>query len=381
VTTTTAPANADAPSITTSLPGADDWRTPLVEPSPSPALARLFRRHTGLVPPIVSYVAPHAWGYRPFLFLMNPSLQAIDERLCSQICFVVARDNACRFCYGSFRAFLRVAGYSDATLDQLERDLHLGASSRADQSALHFAVELSQGRFGEGTTVATLREQGYGDQAIREIAGIAALATLINRVATMLAVPLNEDAEAITSGWYFDILRPVLQLLLRGWQHVRAPAMPPLTRDEVDEPFAFWTRRLTGTSVGRLLHDLSTQWSREDSALPLRTKLLILAVIARGLHCDDLEDWASTLLVTHCGATEAEVETIVEHLRGGGVSDREATLLRLARASIRYEAAQIQTTAREHTQALSRSETIDAVATIGLSNALARLQALAPLSD
>jgi alkylhydroperoxidase family enzyme len=373
------PSDADAPSITTPLPGAADWRTPLVEPAPSPSLERLFRRRTGLVPPLVPYVAPHAWGYRPFLFLMNPTLQAIDEQLCSQICFVVARANACRFCYGSFRTFLQVAGYSDATLDRLEHDLHLGADAQADPGALHFAVELSQGRFGEGTTVATLREQGYEDRAIREIAGIAVLAALINRVATMLAVPLNEDVEALTSEWYFGALRPVLRLLLKGWQRTRPPVAPPLARGDADGPLAPWTRRLAGTNVGHLLHALSTRWVREDSALPLRTKLLVLAVVARGLHCEELERRAARLLVARCGVDRPDVDDTVAHLRGDAIGDREVAILHLARDSIRYEASAIQATARERTRALSRSATIDAVATVGLCNALARLRALAPL--
>lgn len=371
---------SDGPSITTTLPSADDWRTPLVEPVPSPSLERLFRYRTGLVPTIVPYLAPHAWGYRPFLFLMNPTLQAIDERLSAQICFVVARDNACRFCYGSFRTFLRVAGYSDAALDQLEQELHLDNSNRAHRSALHFAVEISQGRFGEGTTAATLREQGYGDTAIREIAGIAVTSAFINRLATMLAAPLSGDAEALTDAWYFDVVRPVLRLLLNGWQRTRPPLAPPLRRDDVNGPFAPWTERLAGTNVGHHVHNVVTQWTQDESALPLRTKLLVLAVVARGLHCGALETRAIDLLVGRCELVRREVESAVRHLRGTVLSDRDTVLLRLARESIRYEAGRIQATVRERTQPLSRAETIDAVATLGLSNALARLRALAPLN-
>ena len=374
-----APPISNGPSITTTLPRTDDWRTPLVESVPSPSLERLFRYRTGLVPSIVPYLAPHAWGYRPFLFLMNPALQAIDERLASQICFVVARDNACRFCYGSFRTFLRVAGYSDAALDQLEQELHLDDRDGAHRSALHFAVEISQGRFGQGTTAAMLREQGYGDTALREIAGVAVMATLINRLATMLAAPLNEDAEALTGKWYFDVVRPVLRILLDGWQRTRPPLVSPLRRDDVDGPFAPWTKRLAGTNVGHHVHEIVNQWRRDESALSLRAKLLILAVVARGLHCGELETRATDLLVGRCGMARRDVESAVSNLRGTAVDDRDAALLRLARESIRYEAGRIQTTVRERTQSLSRAETIDAVATLGLTNALARLRALAPL--
>jgi hypothetical protein len=213
------------------------------------------------------------------------------------------------------------------------------------------------------------------------VAGIAILATLINRVATMLAIPLNEDAESFTRQWFFDFLQPVLRVLLRGWQRVGAPSAPPLDAGAVAGPFAPWSGQLRGTCVGRVVHDVTTQWVGEESALSLRTKLFVLAVVARGLGARALEERAASLLAERCGVSEQDFEAAVTHLRGDALSDRGAALLRLARESIRYEAGRVQTTVREHTRDLSRMETIDAVATLGLSNALARLRALAPLDD
>lgn len=222
-----APASNEV-SITSPLPRAEDWREPVVRPHPSPALERLFRRRTGLAPAVVPYLAPYAWAYRPFLFLMNPDLKALDPSLCSQICFVVARDNACRFCYGSFRSFLRVSGYSAAELDRLEGALHLNDADSAERRALEFAIRVSQGRLQADPSVAPLQQAGYGPTAFREIGGIAVTATLINRVATMLAIPLNEAAESLTSQWHFDVLQPVVQAFLKGWQRYATLSAPPL---------------------------------------------------------------------------------------------------------------------------------------------------------
>lgn len=378
---TPAPADSESEevSITSTLPRAEDWREPVVRPQSSPALERLFRRRTGLAPAVVPYLAPHAWAYRPFLFLMNPDLEALDASLCSQICFVVARDNACRFCYGSFRSFLRVSGYSEAELDRLEGELHLNEADSAERRALEFAIRVSQGRLQDEPSVAPLQQAGYGPTAIREIAGIAVTATLINRVATMLAIPLNEAAESLTSQWYFDVLQPVVQALLKGWQRYATPSAQPLQADAVEGPLGPWIRRLRGTCVGNVIHDCARRWLRHDSALPLRTKLFALAVVARGLDAPALEDRAAALLDEHCDVPGPAVASVVDHLRGEAVDDRTAGILRLARKSIRYEAGRIQPTVREHTRELSRTETIDAVATLGLSNALARLRALAPL--
>jgi len=373
--------NSESVAITSSLPSVDDWRDPVVRPRSSPVLERLFRRRTGLVPAVVPYLAPHPWAYRPFLFLMNPTFQALDERLSSQICFVVARDNACRFCYGRFRSFLRVAGYSAAELNRLENELHLRGASRADEVALRFAVELSQGRLDRGTTLADLREVGYGPTAIREIGGVAATATLINRMATMLSIPINEDVETLTQEWFFAFVRPFVRALLKGWQSVGAPATSPLGEPDGTGPFTSWTGRLQTTRVGAILDDVLQQWSRGEGALSLRLRLFLLAVVARGLHCDALEARATDLLRERCGESADRIAAVVDHLRGDIVTDRETALLELARDSIRYEAGRIQARVLDCTQDLSRAETIDAVATLGLSNALARLRALAPLDE
>jgi len=379
MTTASSASDPDDVSITSTLPSADDWRRVIVEPHESPALEQLFRRRTGLAPVVVPYVAPHSWAYRPFLFLMNPELEEIGGQLCSQICFVVARDNACRFCYGSFRSFLRVAGYSEAELDRLEGELFLNEENSAERKALEFAVELSRGRLQQGAAVASLREAGYGKTGVREIAGIAVASTLMNRVATMLAIPLNKDAETLTSQWYFDLLQPVMRGLLRGWQYFATPDAPPLRAEAVEGPFAPWIRRLRGTCVGHVVHDIVNQWIKNESALPLRTKLFILGVVARGLHAEALEERTEMLVAECCDVSSADFEAVVDHLRGSVVTNREERLLRLARESIRYDAGRIQATARDHMQGLSRAETIDAVATLGLSNALARLRALASL--
>jgi AhpD family alkylhydroperoxidase len=328
----------------------------------------------------VPYLCPHPWVYRSFLFLMGPELRRLDRSVCSEICFVVARDNTCRFCYGSFRASLRVAGYSESELDRIERALHEEHARRSADEVLQFAVQVSQGRLDE-TALGGLSAAGHGPTAIREAAGISVLAGLVNRVGTMLAVPLNTDLERMTTQWYFDLVQPVVQRLLSGWQRLRAPSEPPLRAEAVDGPLAPWLSHLRGTCVGHVLHEMTVRWLTQDSALPLRTKLLVLAVVARGLGDERLEERAEMLLAERCAVSTEAFEAAVSHRRGDAVRSLDEALLPLARASIRYEAGQVQRTVRDCAADLSRAETIDAVATFGLTNALARLHVLAPLDD
>lgn len=102
----------------------------------------------------------------------------------------------------------------------------------------------------------------------------------------------------------------------------------------------------------------------------------MLAVIAQGLSRSALADHARSRLLEEQGLSAETVDSAVKHLRGDELQRQEQALLPLARASIRYEPSHIQQSVQEHVQSLSRTETIAGIATIGLSNALARLDGL-----
>jgi len=355
---------------------------PLVEPRSSEALSYKFWRRTGVRPEALPYVAPHPWLYRPFLFLLDPTLQSIDTEVMSAICFLVARDNACRFCFGNFWASLRMAGYSEADLDRLEGEMYLRDRSPAEQEALRTAVQVSRGPLQghDQAPVALLVEEGLAPRTIREVVGAAALGTMVNRVSTMLGTPAERQMEEMTSSWYFDLIQPVVGPLLRGWQSLSTDT-PPLHPNQVRGPLARWTGTLEGTSLGTVVQSLTDQWYHHTFALPLRTKLLTLAVVAKGLHCDELEATARVLLRERTSLSEEHIRRAVNHLGGEQTSASEAHLLQLARASIRFESTHIRRAARRFTRTLSRDETIDAVASIGLANALGRLRVLFQLDD
>ncbi len=377
--TNSSPSDIEEIAEPQAMPDATDWREAVVEPKSSPVLERLFLRRAGVAPRILPYIAPHSWAYRPLLYLVNPNLQALDTDLCRRICFVVARDNACRYCYGSLQTFLRVAGYSESELHRLEQDLYLGGGQSTNRDALQFAVRLSRGRARHEPTIRSLEAAGHSTTAIREIAGNAVLVTITNRLATMLAVPLDDDLESVTASWYFDLLQPIADTLLSGWQRLRSFPAHPLHTDDIDGPFAPWVARLAGTCAGRVLHDVVERWWGEDSALPRRTKLLILAVVAHGLSRRALTARVGELLAEQYDVSETEFKATVEHLRGETLQEQEEALLPLARESIRYEVGHIQQTIRQHVEGLSRAEVVDGVATLGLSNALARLDTLGTL--
>ncbi len=359
-------------------PTEEEWGRPLVEPRSAPDIETQFRRRVGMVSGAVPYVTPHPWLYRPFLFLSDPALAHIDEDYASALSFIIARDNSCRFCYSTFRTLLRLSNFSPQDLDDLESHFSAQGFSRGEEWGLRLAVRLSRCR-GVSEAFDRLRACGYADRAIREMAGISVLNLAANRIGTMLSIPVS-TFEGMADEWYLRPWRRLARPLLRFTKHWTNGAAP--VADEGGTGFlGAWTGTLRGTTVGRVLQRIAKQWLSSTQSLTVETKLLMLGVVARGVGADRLEEHLQTRLQEQHGFSTDAVHAALDHLGGAAVSDQVESLLRLARASIRYDFGPIKRVAWECTKGFDRSGTLEAIATVSLANALARLETLHRLDE
>lgn len=359
-------------------PTEDEWGSPLVEPRSAPDIEKAFRRRVGMVSGAVHYVTPHPWLHRPFLFLSDPRLAHIDEDFASALSFIIARDNSCRFCYSTFRTLLRLSNFSPDDLEDLETHFSAQGFSRREEWGLRLAVRLSRCK-GVAEAVERLRALGDSDLAIREMAGVSVLNLAANRIGTMLSIPVS-TFEEMADRWYLrpwrTLARPLLRLS-RTWTNGQRGSPDATT----DGPLAKWTGALHGTAVGGLLRTFTDQWLDEDRPLSVQTKLLMLGVVARGVGAEGLEHHLETGLTEQHGLSTDAIEAALDHLGGAAVSDPVESLLQLARASIRYDFGPIKRVAWECTQGLDREQTLEAIASVSLANALARLETLPPLDE
>jgi alkylhydroperoxidase family enzyme len=360
-------------------PTEEEWGTPLVEPGSAPEVEQAFRRRMGMVSGAVPYVVPHPWLYRPFLFLADPALTDLDAGLAAAISFIVARDNSCRFCYSTFRTQLRLSNYSPDDLRKLETHFSAQGFSDREEWGLRLAVRLSRcDRV--APALDALRERGVRTTAIREIAGIAMLNLIANRVGTTLSIPVS-TFEGMADEWYLRPWRTLATPLLRLTRQWTANGWHPLPPDASAGLLAPWLRGLRGTPVGTVLTHFTDQWLAADRPLSVRTKLLMLAVVARGTAAADLEAHLKAHLDDEHDVGPDAFEAAVDHLGGAAVDDEVEPLLRFARASIRYDFGPIKRIAHDCTRGRDRAATLEAVASISLANALARLELLRPLDD
>lgn len=359
-------------------PTEEEWGTPLVEPRSAPEVEGQFRRRVGMVSGAVPYVAPHPWLYRPFLFLADPELRHIRTDYAAALSFIIARDNSCRFCYSAFRTLLRLMYFSADDLDNLETHFAAQDFSRREEWGLRFAVRLSRCA-DVPRAIDRLRDLGTAPPAIREMAGVSVLSLASNRIGTMLSIPVN-TFEEMADRWYLRPWRRVAMPLLRltnAWRN----GHDVLHENEADGPLAPWVGQLRGTPVGAVVQDLVDEWLDERRPLSVQTKLLMLAVVARGVAADALLAHLRTRLVEEGDLSSDAFEKAINHLGGAALDDRVEPLLQLARSSIRYDFGPIKRVAKDCTQDLDRSGTLEAIASVSLANAVARLETLRPLGD
>lgn len=359
-------------------PTEEEWGTPLVEPTSAPDLEREFRRRIGMVSGAVPYVDPHPWLYRPFLFLSDPMLTTIDSDFAASISFIIARDNSCRFCYSTFRTLLRLSNFSPRDLQNLETTFSTQGFGEGEEWGLRLAVRLSRCEK-VPSALKELRERTYSKRAIREIAGVSVLNLAANRIGTTLSIPVSAFEE-LGDRWYLGLWRTLVLPLLR-LVRVGTNDVAPLASEGTAGPLAPWINTLRGTPVGEVIRDLTDAWLSTDRPFSEQTKLLMLAVVARGVAATELEAHLRARLRDVHDLSEESFATAVDHLGGPVVGERVEPLLRLARASIRYDFGPIKRIARNCTQHLGREATLEAIASASLANVLARLEFLFPLDE
>ncbi len=278
--------------------------------------------------------------------------------------FVASQENSCRYCYGMARAVMKIVGFKEKQIQDLEHEASL--ADGLTRQVAEFARKLarsnpSPARRDQEALVAA----GLSEEASCEIAANVVKACFANRIATFLALPPNQAIEKLPNGplgWIRGLL------LGRKYGGRRTPP-PAGYRNEGPcariiaaaghNPTAAWLRRLTD---GWLASPL----------LPKRSKLLILAVIARQLGSQLCEEEAGEGLSRE-GLDPRETQSLLATLSGASMSGLEATLLRWTRETVWYEPRAIQESTRRLLAEVGEPRALEALGSAAVCNTLARL--------
>jgi AhpD family alkylhydroperoxidase len=335
---------------------------------PPPALAKEIRGMIGGPAAFVPRLAHAPWVVRAVARVISGRLAYVPAKLEERIGLVVSQDNSCRYCYGVHRSLLRIAGHSEAEVDRIVRDSMVVDLSPTERSAVDYARRLSRCSPRPGPAdFQGLLAGGLDRRAAVEVVGQVTAGSFMNRVSTLAALP-PEPMEAMTAKPYFRFIRPLIALGFR-----RKPARPQAPpRNE--GPCA---RVVAALGDSPMAHGVRATIDEACASpiLPMRTKALVLAVVARALDCPYGEREARALLAAE-GFAGADVDQVLQTLSSRRLDAREARVVPFARETVRYQPAVIQARVREVCRDLTPAEATELVGMISLANAICRLSVL-----
>jgi AhpD family alkylhydroperoxidase len=346
------------------------WESPVVEPLPDRRLQAYARRRQGFPNPIITYFASVPWLARAVIDL-HPEyglLMHVDEAVADLVVLAVSQQNSCRFCYAATRALLWAQGMSQARIQRIEQDFTRSDLPPRTLAAIAFGRSQSRlGPAGAREAREALRRAGFGIDEMKEIAFAAAITDFNNRALTIPAIPAHA-VEKIPDRLLVRLLRPLLGRIIERHRFRGQPS----TLDSLP-PYAFarLVQTYQGTPIGAILgRTLTEMWASPH--LTRRCKLLMLAVIARGLGCEICAVEISQGLQEE-GLSNAAHSHVLAHLDAPELDSIERLLLPFARETIWYEPAAIQRRARALRERLSAPQLLEAIGVAALGNGLCRL--------
>lgn len=354
-----------------------EWEECFIEPGRDPELERYLKSQMGRVPGSASYLVECPWMARSMaaFWFRRGKLIHIDIELCNKIGLVVSQDNSCRYCFAASRMLLRMTGVAEARIRRLEEDLLTAELDPRERTALEFARRLSRSNpLLASADLDPLRQAGYTDAAIKEMAVVAGYTCAMNRIATFPALPPGR-MERLPDHPLVRLLRPFLARMIRSRD---ARGTPDFLEPALESgPFSYLVVALRGLPLARSLGQVVNEaW--QSPLLSRRVKGLVVAVIARGLGCTLSEQEAGRLLAEE-GLDVGDLQEILAHLASPRLDPAESVILPFARETIWYRPAPIQRRARAVREVLSGPQFLELLGVASLANMLCRLDIAAAL--
>ena len=178
-----------------------EWAEPILPAAPDPQWEAELRRRGGRPFEVDRRIAPSRWLREAAFAVTSYQPSALPERLLRIGSMVTAQENACRYCYGANRAYMKVLGYSEAFIQSVERDVQLAETDPRELAFVEFCRSLARSRPRPSRSARErLLSLGYSAPEIAEMAFLIAMGCFYNRVATLIACPPEVKFERMANG-------------------------------------------------------------------------------------------------------------------------------------------------------------------------------------
>jgi alkylhydroperoxidase family enzyme len=354
------------------------WSEPLLAADSDPAWAAELRRRGAHVYEVDRRIAASHWLREASYGLINYVPSEISERLLRIGAMITAQENACRYCYGANRAYMKVLGYSESFIQRIERDVQVAEMDAKERAFIAFCRNLSRSRPRPAhDTIDQLVSLGFTRLQVSEMAFLIAFGCFYNRLATLIACPPERSFEAMANGPVGRLLGLVVPLWGR-LTHAgarRAYTDVPLEAAALrGGPFGSVVTSLAGLRAAPIMK-AALNGAFELPLISRPAKALMFAVVARALDCEDCEGEAARLLAQE-GVGAAEFDRAMDTLDSTRLRPEENAMLAWARETVSYETAVIQRKTRDLGAGLDRAVLLEAIGVAALANATVRLAML-----
>ena len=355
------------------------WEDSLVSPTHDRELEAYARRRLGMPHPTVRYFVDAPWVARAVvdLHVEFGLLLKLDQRTADLIGLVVSQENSCRFCYAIVRSTLWLHGMDTERIRRVEQDFTSADLPVRSRAAIEYArAQSREGPAGALAAWQRLRAAGYDALEAKEVAFTVALTDFSNRLHTMVAAPWR-PFERMPEQPVMRLVRPLVDRLM-GRSHARGQPMAAPAQDP-SLPYGRLVAAFAGSPIATALQTtLGELW--QSPILSRRCKLLMFAVVSRGLPCAVCETELTRVLAEE-GLSGATLQRVLSQLDAPQLDDTERLLLPFVRETLWYEPAALQRRARALSQQLSRAQLMEAMGVAATANALSRMTAVVLAAD
>ncbi len=301
-----------------------------------------------------------------------PRYQAQEfPRKLADICgLVAAQENACRYCYGVAKSWMRLWGYSTKMINNIERNAQLADMDEKERAFIRFCRNLARSnpRPPKKDRDELLR-LGYSPLAVAEMAFLIVNHCFVNRVSTFIAVPPMDKLERLPTSLLGKLLRPLIGRKLRsiGWTETAPLEGNPESFPEV-------VQKLIGLPAATAMND-ALHGAFESETLSKKLKVLMFAVVANSLECEFCQA-ESRSMAFECGFTEEEFNQALSSLSSPHLNEHEEKLLSWTRETIHFQNGPMQTRVRQLAQEVGEPMMLEAIGVASLANSTVRLAVL-----
>lgn len=347
------------------------WSDPILPKHRDPEWEAEVKAKFGNVPDILMHVAPSPWLRKAVFHWPNVQPVYISRNLTNIEALVVAQENACRFCYGIARSYMRLNGFSDKEITRLERQMHLAELDEKDRTFIRFCRDLARSNPRPARKdLDALVDLGFSEEAVIETAFHVANSCFANRVATFIAAPPLTAIEKLSTGLLNRIMRPLIrkQLMQKvGWK------VEGLS-DENGTSFSGVVQAMKGVPHAQVIHEgLKAVFSSDVLSKELR--IFMFAVVAKSLDCQFCQTEACKM-ANDLGIDSEEFSDTINRLTSHRLPPDEARLLAWTRETVHYQTEQIQRQMHLLANDIDSRKLLEAVGVAAVANMTVRLAVL-----